>query len=73
MGVRLPADAVQQKPKIKYISVDRRQLCFAEVDLDRLIDDDHAARMIWEMAERIDVSQFEEQAESWEGDGVLSR
>jgi transposase len=73
MGVRLPADAVQQKPKIKYISVDRRQLCFAEVDLDRLIDDDHAARMIWEMAERIDVSQFEEQAESWEGDGGRPR
>jgi transposase len=63
------AEAVEQKPKIKHIAVNRKQMCLTALDLDQLIDEKHAARAIWEMVQRVDVSKFEEQVASWEGEG----
>jgi transposase len=67
--VILPPDAVKKKAKIKHILVDRKQLCWTTLDLDHLIEENHAARAVWEMVERVDVSKFEEAVASWEGDG----
>lgn len=68
----LPA-AIVTKAKIKHITVDRRQVCWTELDLDRLIEEKHAARAIWEMVQRVDVSKFELAVASWEGDGGRPR
>jgi hypothetical protein len=71
--VTLPTDAIQQKPQIKHLAVDRRQLCFGPWDLGHLIEEGHPAGIIWEMVERVDVSKFEQEAASWEGDGGRPR
>lgn len=68
-AVTPPAGAVEQKPKIKHILVDRKQMCFSPLDLDRLIDEKHAARAIWGMVQRVDVSKFEQDVASWKGEG----
>jgi transposase len=52
---------------IKYIAVDRNQLRWEALDLDRLIPADHAARIIWEVSASFDLSGFEEQKKSTEG------
>ena len=65
----LPDDAVKKKPKAKHIPIDRTQLCWTTLDLDHLIGEEHPARVIWEMVQRVDVSKFEAQVKSWEGDG----
>jgi transposase len=67
--VMQPADAVEIKAKIKHIVVNREQLCWTALDLDHLIEENHAARAIWEMVERVDVLKFEEAVASWQGDG----
>ena len=33
-------------------------MCWSAVDVERLIDEDHSARAIWEMAGRLDLSPF---------------
>lgn len=66
--VDLPLDAVIKKPQIKHIFLNRKQTCFGEIDLEALIGENHAARAIWEMVERVDVSKFEAEVASWEGE-----
>lgn len=63
-----PADAVEMKPQIKQILVHRQQLCWTELDLDHLIGEQHAARVIWEIVDRVEVSQFEQGVKSLAGD-----
>jgi hypothetical protein len=45
--------------------LDRAQVRWDVVDLESLIASDHAARTIWELAGRFNLSRFE--------DGILSR
>jgi transposase len=66
--VTAPAERPVKRGKIKQIPVNREQLCWTALDLDDLIDDKHAARAIWEMVSRVDVSKFEAEVASWEGD-----
>ena len=56
------------EPKIKHIPVDRNQLHWAVVDLDALIDQQHPARTIWKLTESFDLSGFEAQSKSHEGE-----
>ncbi len=63
-----PAGTPPKKPKIKHVLVDRQQLCWTALDLEHLIGEQHTARAIWEMVERVDVSKFEQDAASWEGE-----
>jgi transposase len=39
-------------------SIDRSQLILRTVDVERLIDDDHSARSIWELVGRLDLSLY---------------
>jgi hypothetical protein len=39
-------------------SIDRSQLVLRTVDVERLIDDDHSARSIWQLMGRVDLSLF---------------
>lgn len=52
---------------VKYISLDRKQLRWEALDLEHLIPEDHSARIIWEVSERLDVSRFEEEQKTREG------
>jgi transposase len=47
--------------------VDRKQLLFRTVDVDRLIEEDHAARAIWEFVGQMDLSGYTEQVRSVAG------
>jgi transposase len=50
--VPLAARAPRLKP------IDRRQMLFRTVDVDRLVDEDHPARAIWAFALRLDLDAF---------------
>src|ERR687888_1838925 len=49
--------------------VNRAQMCWHTVDVERLITDDHAARAIWEFVGRLDLSGYYECIESNEEAG----
>jgi transposase len=53
------------KPRFKRI--DREQLFWRMVDLDRLIADDHPVRAIWELVGKMDLSRFDEKIRAVEG------
>lgn len=53
------------KPRLKYI--DRDQLLLRTVIIDKLIDDKHPARAIWEFTGRLDLSPFYSNIEAVEG------
>ena len=46
------ASAVRLRP------IQRDQLCWHMLDVERLIEDDHPARAIWEFVGRLDLSAF---------------
>jgi transposase len=50
------------KPLIRYVN--RRQMSWRAVDVDRLVGDDHPARAIWALVGRLDLSRFYEGIES---------
>lgn len=62
--------SVAEKPrdaKPRFQALDRRQSFFQTVDVEELIDKDHAARAIWKVAEKANLSAFSEQARAVEG------
>ncbi|HEU5233033.1 MAG TPA: IS1182 family transposase [Terriglobales bacterium] len=54
-------------PPPRLASIDRRQLVLRTVDVERLIEEDHSARSIWELVERLDLSLYHAQIEAVEG------
>ena len=57
----------QNAPSPRLASIDRRQLVLRTVDVERLIDEDHRARSIWELIGRLDLSLYHAQIEAVEG------
>jgi transposase len=57
-----------KKARVKTITLDRSQLRWAEFDLESLIEENHAARTIWELSGRFDLSRFEEKQKTREGE-----
>jgi transposase len=54
-------------PPPRVVSIDRRQILLRTVDVEKLIDEDHSARSIWELVGRLDLSLYNAQIESVEG------
>lgn len=54
-------------PPPRVVSIDRRQILLRTVDVEKLIDEDHSARSIWELVGRLDLSLYHAQIESVEG------
>jgi transposase len=48
-------------------SVDRSQLLLHSIDVERLIDEDHCARAIWELIGRLDLSRYNAEIAAVEG------
>src|ERR1700738_4441255 len=55
------------KPLIRYVN--RQQMSWRAVDVERLIGEDHAARAIWTLVGRLDLSSFYRAIESREEEG----
>ena len=53
--------------KPRYEVIDREQLCWRVVDVERLIVADHAARAIWEFLGQLDLSGYQEEVRAVEG------
>jgi len=56
-----------QRPAARYIPINRSQQVLRPLDVDRLVDEDHAARKIWRVVEQLDLSRFESEARAVEG------
>ncbi len=63
------AAAPTARPRLAVI--DRDQLFLREVDVEKLIEEDHPARAIWELLGRVDLSGYEETVRAV--DGVAGR
>jgi len=61
----MPKGATPPCPRLA--SIDRRQILLRTVDVEKLVDDDHSARSIWELVGRLDLSLYPAQIESVEG------
>ena len=64
-----PAEAqeVGRDAPPRFKTIDRRQTFFRTVDVETLIDEEHPARAIWSVVERLDLSAFSEDARALEG------
>ena len=56
-----------ERPAARYIPINRNQQVLRPLDVDRLVDEDHAARKIWRVVEQLDLSRFESEARAVEG------
>lgn len=59
------SEASDSKPR--YEVIDREQLCWRPIDIERLIATDHPARAVWEFIGRLDLSPYQEDARAVEG------
>ena len=53
--------------KPRYEAINREQLCWRVVDVERLIGEEHPARGIWEFVGQLDLSGYREEARAVEG------
>ena len=53
------ADKAEGGGELKLRGINRDQLTMAQIDVEHLIDEQHAARGIWELVGRLDLSQYE--------------
>ncbi len=51
----------------RYLPIDRKQVLLEPLDVDRLIDNNHAARKIWHVVEQLNLSRFETNVRAVEG------
>jgi transposase len=54
-------------PTPRLVSIDRRQILLRTVDVEKLIDEDHSARSVWELVGRLDLGLYHAQIEAVEG------
>jgi len=53
--------------KPRYEVIDREQLCWRPIDIERLIGAEHPARAVWEFIGRLELSLYQEEARAVEG------
>ena len=63
-GEEKPGNAVG---KPRYEVINREQLSWRRVDVERLIGEEHPGRAIWEFVGRLDLSRYTEEARAVEG------
>jgi transposase len=56
-----------EEQRIKTIYLDRSQMRWLPLDLESLIDEQHPARIIWELSGQFDLRRFEEGIKTREG------
>ncbi len=58
---------MKNEPPARYEQVNRNQLLLEQVDVDRLIAEDHPARNIWNLLRRMDLNRFAGEVKAVEG------
>jgi transposase len=53
--------------RVRLVCADRRQLCWTMLDVERLVDEDHPVRAIWELVGRLNLAAFASTIGSLEG------
>ena len=53
--------------KPRYEAINREQLCWRVMDVERLIGEEHRARAIWEFVGQLDLSRYSEEVRAVEG------
>src|SRR5664279_1103632 len=51
-------DTDKRVTRPRLAAVNRRQMVMRAIDVERLIDEDHSARAMWELVGRLDLSQY---------------
>lgn len=59
---------MSDEPQPRFVYVNRQQLVMRTVDVEELIEANHPARAIWEFLGRLDLSQFSEGIQAYEGE-----
>ena len=54
-------------PVPRLVAIDRRQLLLRTVDVEKLVEDGHAVRSIWELVGRLDLRWYHAQIAAVEG------
>jgi hypothetical protein len=54
-------------PVPRLVAIDRRQILLRSVDVEKLIDEDHSARSLWELVSRLDLTLYHAQIPAVEG------
>jgi len=57
----------ETKPEARFQAVDRKQLLWRPVDVEKLVETDHLVRAIWELVEQLDLSSYTVEVKSVEG------
>jgi transposase len=60
-------EAATRGAKPRYEAIDREQLCWRVVDVERLIGEEHPARAIWEFVGKLDLSGYSGEIRAVEG------
>ena len=55
-------------PERKYKHIERQQLTWGTLDLEKLVPADDPARVIWELTGRLDLSGFEARVKTMQGE-----
>ena len=62
-----PSESEPRGGKPRYEAINREQLCWRMVDVERLIGEEHGARAIWEFVRQLDLSGYSEEIRAVEG------
>jgi len=54
-------------PSPRLVAIDRRQFLLRTVDVEKLIDENHSARSVWELVGRLDLTLYHAQIAAVEG------
>ena len=60
---KVKPEAAGGKPR--YEVINREQLCWRRVDVERLVGEEHAARAIWEFVGQLDLSGYGKRYGRW--------
>ena len=60
-------DDAEVSPKPRFQPIDRQQLCWRTVDVERLVAEDHSVRAIWEFVGKLDLSGYSKGVRAVEG------
>lgn len=63
---------MDQSRKPRLIEVNRNQHVLRPIDIERLVDEEHPVRAVWEFVGRLDLSSFYSDIEAYEGDAGRS-
>ena len=66
-GAASEKDEEERARKPRFEQIDREQLCWRMVNVERLIADDHAARAIWEFVGKLNLSGYSAEIRAVEG------